>query len=191
MIWRWLLGERRSVLAALARRPPMPIANVHDGYRAAIAGTVAPAGELLVAPLSSRPCVYWRLDIEEVGVHDFRVCARDEVATPFLVRDESGAARVIADRAQVALAPSDTRHGLRDGVLARLFREMNARFNYVTSTVRFREYTIAPSVRVHLSGHATREPDPEAPVSERGYRGDLPSRPVFARGRFSPLWIAA
>jgi hypothetical protein len=187
-LWTLLLGERRATLNAIARQPPAPIARVADGGRATIAGTVEPLGEMLRAPLSKHRCVYWRIEIEEVGVNDYHVCARDEGATPFLVRDGSGTARVIPDGAYIALGITTTRHGLVDPLLYDMFGAMRAQLNYLSSTVRFREYTIQPDARLRLSGTATREVDPNAPSDS--YRGDLPSRPVFARARFTPLWIA-
>ncbi len=191
MIWAWLVGERRSVLSALARRPPMPIAKVHDGHRAAIAGTVTPI-ELVKAPLSRRPCVYWRVDVEEVGANDFHVCGRAEGGGAFLVRDGSGVARVLPAGARLALAVSSTRHGFGDPMHVELFRFANARRNYESSGTRFREYLIAPAAQLHLAGHATREPDPDTVAApSQGYRGDLATRPVFARARLSPLLIAS
>lgn len=188
------LPDPRKVKRELARARVQTIDSLGDGKPAAVRGTVAVVepGALVRSPLTNRECVYCLVVFDEVGVGgDYHELGRIERGVPFLLRSETGSARVVPDRPRVALPGHAISRPITDpGVLAPLAREAcRKRYNYNTSWLRATEYVLEPGAFVTISGWATREPDPEASVAVSGYREQLPTRPVLSGTRRAKLLI--
>jgi hypothetical protein len=59
-----------------------------------VSGTVVPIDQVLISPLQSKPCVWYRARVETTG-KDSRVLMDEEMAQEFRVRDETGSIRVV------------------------------------------------------------------------------------------------
>lgn len=192
-----LHGER--VRTRIAAQRVVPIAEVPDGERACIAGTVEAIGGL-VSPMTNRPCAGWFISIEETGVADRRFAGALSCHGEMLVRDESDTAVVVFERVRFAWPTSATEDwpsGLatypRWSPTARdAYDRGEVRLNYPTSSgVRFHEHAILAGARAVVYGHAQREPDRgRVDADVVGYRGNAPTRPVFSGTRKIPLMIA-
>jgi len=89
-LWR---QERRRLRKGLASMVVVPIASAVDGAQAKVVGRVRSRGKLLCAPFTHEPCVAYSLVIEDNG----ELLFFDNRASPFVVEDASGLARVIDD----------------------------------------------------------------------------------------------
>ena len=187
------LPDPRKVKRELARARIQPISSLGDGKLAAVRGTVAvvePAA-LVESPLTHRACVYWLVVFDEVGVGgDYHELGRTESKVPFLLRSDTGTARVAPDRPRVAFpGKAFSRPITQPGPLGALARTVCKRHNYSTSWLRATEYVLEVGTFVTVSGWCTREPDPEASVAVTGYREQLPTRPVISGTRRAKLLI--
>jgi hypothetical protein len=203
--WLWaIFGEvpelhGEVVRARIAKQRVVPIAEVTDGARACITGTVEATGGL-VSPMTNQPCAGWFISIDEVGTADKRFAGVLACHGEMIVRDETGDALVGFEGARFAL-PTTGRELRRDNqgrgswtATARdAFERSGASVNYPQSSlIHFHEHAIFSGTRVYVFGHAQREPDRgriDADVT--GYRGDAPTRPVFSGTRKVPLLLAA
>jgi hypothetical protein len=187
------LPDARKVKRDLARARVQSIASLGDGAPAAVRGTTAPiAGEALVtSPLSNRTCMYWLVVFDEVGVGgDYHELGRIEGGVPFLLRSDTGTARVVPDKPRVAL-PSNVymRPVAAPGKLGDLARGNTKPPNHRTTWLRATEYVLVADTLVTICGWSTREPDPEASKNVSGYREQLPTRPVISGSRNAKLMI--
>jgi hypothetical protein len=96
---------------------PTAIADVRDGQRVTIVGTVHQLERLLTAPIRSKPCVYYFAEVigrcipkpEEEGGESTRRVFRDWEAVEFLLRDPTGIAQIGARFLDVdATIPEET-----------------------------------------------------------------------------------
>jgi hypothetical protein len=96
-------GRRiRRMLGGLARTP---IRDAPDGKVVKVIGEVAPAGELLYAPLSGRACVHYEILVEEFhrfALQSWKEVVREARAVELELRDESGPATVLLSGALIA-----------------------------------------------------------------------------------------
>lgn len=187
------LPDPRKVKRELARARVEPISALAEGKTVAVRGTVAltEPSAFVEAPLIGRRCVYWLVVFDEVGTGgDFRELGRAEGGVPFLLRSDRGTARVVPDRARIAL-PGHVylRPVMRPGELAELARQVCKPYNYPTSLLRATAYALEAGAFVTIRGWCTREPDPEASVSVSGYREQLPTRPVISGTRRAKLLV--
>ena len=117
-----------------------------------------------------------------------------------IVRDDTGVAIVVFESARFAL-PTMTTSAWATGLSASprwsaterdAFDRSKARLNYPASSgVRFHEHAILTGARVYVYGHAQLEPDRNRTDADfSGYRGDVPTRPVFSGTRRVPLMLA-
>jgi hypothetical protein len=187
------LPDTRKVKRELAGARIQSINTLVDGSAAAVRGTVAlaePTG-FATSPFTHRRCVYWLVVFDEVGVGgDYHELGRVDAGVPFLLRSDSGTARIVPDRPRLGL-PGETfsRPILAPGPLGPLAKTVCKRHNYPTSWLRATEYVVEPDAFVTISGWCTREPDPEASESVSGYREQLPTRPVISGTRRAKLLI--
>jgi hypothetical protein len=187
------LPDPRKVKRELARARIQTINSLGDGKSAAVRGTVTltePAAFARSA-LTSRDCVYWLVVFDEVGVGgDYHELGRMDGGVPFLLRSDTGTARVVPDRPRIALPGHVISRPISDaGDLGQLARGVCKQHNYATSWLRATEYVLEAGAFVTVSGWCTREPDPEASVSVQGYREHLPTRPVISGTRRAKLLI--
>ena len=184
------LPDRRRVKRLLGAARVQTIDSLKDGGTAVVRGEVI-ADQLVYGPLTQRPCVYWLLTFDEVGTGgDFRELGRVERGEPFVVRDATGDARVVAQNPRVAVPPFESLRSMRDlgGPLAA--DAACKKPNYpATSQLRVTEYAVLPGAVVTVMGFCTFEPNPEAVGDVTGYRTALPTRPVISGSRRRPLLI--
>ena len=194
----WLFTRPRhgaSVRADLAKLPPLPIAEVVDGTRTKITGTVV-LDEIVTAPLSGRACGYWMITIDEVGLNESVERGLLDGGVPFLLDTSAGRARVLPDGARVDLPRSSTEFPPGSLLPPReraIWSRLAPRFNYPNaSQIRFTERVLPAGLHIHVAGLSQREPDRSAiDVDNASYRGDLPTIAVFSGSRRHPLWIGA
>ena len=186
------LPDRRRVKRLLGAARVQPINSLRDGKPAAIRGIVV-ADDVIEAPVSKQRCAYWLVTFDEVGTGgDYREIGRADEGSTFLVRDDTGQARVAATNAHVAVAPTEMMRAFTDppgGRLATLYAKCR-RPNYPSlSTLRITEYAVLPGAKVSVLGVCTFETNPDAAKDVTGYRAELPTRPVVSGSRRHPLLI--
>lgn len=175
------------------------IAEVKDGARACIQGYVEAVGDLRT-PMTNQPCAGWFISIEETGIADKRFAGALACHGEMLVRDDTGKAVVVFEGARFAW-PTSSSDDWPSGMVTYAswtpterdaFERSKARLNYpTTSGVRFHEHAIFAGAHIYVYGHAQREPDrARVDADVAGYRGEVPTRPVFSGTRRVPLMIA-
>jgi hypothetical protein len=175
---RWYLARRRGIPSfarRLARTPERRIA-AHAGGPTRFVGSVVVTGAQLEAPLSARPCVYYRVVVEELddtrGDHGWVVLLDTRDHAPFWLHDDSGRARVDLTHSRVDVALDVD---LPDHDLVALTRgaTMLARHGLTPGPrriLRFREGILGAGQTIAVAGRAARTPDPEPPRDARDYR---------------------
>ena len=129
-----VLNRRLHAGRELSRRASTPIAQATAGARAKLVGQVDPAGELLRAPLTGRPCIAWRVVIWKRDVARGGVFSDLTESRGFYLRDTTGTVFVegwspdspssvsFMNRPSHRLAPEDSVSSLPPAVLAYLDR---------------------------------------------------------------------
>lgn len=184
----------KDVLRELDRASSTRIVDVPDGARRLLAGTVALDGAPAVAGLTGRLCCAWAVTIDEVGMGDSVQRGVVMHGVPFTLRDASGEARVLPDRARIGAPGHIVLRSPRQAPLDReraLYSQLGVHLNYPdTSKLRFTERVILADEPVRVYGYCSREPDRQAMDAEvSGYRGAVPTRPVLSSTRRAPLLI--
>lgn len=192
--------RRGSVRGRIRQVPLRRIADVVDGERARICGTVE-AGATLVAPLSGRECVFWHVVVQQKGTSDlWMTLVEERSGADFTVRDESGTAHIEArsDCVDPALE-QDARYesGFLNDAEPRLERFLAARGHTSTGwlfnkSMRYREGVVAPGERVAVVAVGRWELDPDAEVRTDGYREATRPRRLrmSATSRSEPLLVS-
>jgi hypothetical protein len=185
------LPDRRRVKRVLGAARVQPIESLEDGGAAVVRGEVI-AGDLVEGPLSKRACCYWLLTFDEVGTAgDYRELGRVERGQPFVLRDATGEARVVAQNPRVAVPPFEIvrSFGSVPAAIAEHYRVCKKPNYPATSFLRVTEYAVLPGALVTVVGFCTYEPNPDASQDVTGYRMALPTRPVISGSRRRPLLI--
>jgi hypothetical protein len=185
------LPDRRRVKRLLGIARVQPIESLEDGGAAVVRGEVI-AGELVEAPLSKRPCVYWLLTFDEVGTGgDYRELGRVERGHPFVLRDATADARIVAQNARVAVPPFEILRsfGTVPPAISEHYRVCKKPNYPMSSVLRITEYAVLPGALVTVIGFCTFEPNPDAAQEVTGYRTALPTRPVISGSRRRPILI--
>jgi hypothetical protein len=101
----WIANFRRS--RAVGDTPTARVASAPQGY-VELFGTARPCpGDNLVAPLSGRPCVWFRYAVEEKRGKDWRVVQSGMSDQPFLLVDATGRALIDPEGAEVATTDAE------------------------------------------------------------------------------------
>jgi hypothetical protein len=185
------LPDRRRVKRLLGSARVQPIESLEDGGAAVVRGEVI-AGELVEGPLSKRACVYWLLTFDEVGTGgDYRELGRVERGQPFVLRDDTGDSRVVAQNARIAVPPFEIMRSFGNvpTAVAEFYRVCKKPNYPMTSVLRVTEYAVLPGALVTVIGFCTFEPNPDAAQDVTGYRTALPTRPVISGSRRRPILI--
>lgn len=198
-IGAWYFSEdtkiRRQLLKAAARR----IGELGDAELGKVVGRAHALDELLHAPLSGRPCLYFVAIVEEkrsTGKSSYwKTIIREERGVPFVLQDASGRAIVDATAARLAINFDDRSTSGTFDDPTETERAFLARHGergqgwYFNRPLRYREAVIEESETVAVLGAGTREPDPDAPPTA-AYRGDVPTRLRLTSSRKYPLVIS-
>jgi hypothetical protein len=118
---RW--KRRVSLRRAIARMETTPIAALHEGKRAKIRGVVSAREPLVTSPISERPCVGYRIRIDD-AVEDpdlsWDPLVSREDWPSFLVADETGTVAVQGPPFEMLVDPSDRGQNLPQTAVALL-----------------------------------------------------------------------
>lgn len=186
----WFSADQRAK-RAMRGVPKRSIADVIEGERARIVGAVD-VPEPTYAPLSGRPCAYWRVTVEErrsSGKNSYwRTIVDEHEGVDFFLTDSTGKAKVEAMHVQPVLA-HDARGG--SGFLNDPTPELQAFLTerghdtqgwIFNKTIRFREGVAERGelVAVVGTGRWERDPDEKARAGS-GYReAAMPQRLVMS-----------
>lgn len=157
----------------IASMPPTPIAKLDPGLHE-VRGTLAGEGDL-VSPLSQRPCVYFRLLLEQRRRNRWETVVDLREARPCALADGSGRVRVDLGAAEVVVAAAQR---VRSGVFAvpsAELTELLERLGPVPRTnepagpfLRWREEVLGAGDVVYAVGTASRDEDAWALGAEEG-----------------------
>lgn len=199
VVW-WLSPDQRA-RRAMRATPRREIGDVIEGERARIVGTVHLTTEPVTAPLTGRPCAYWRVVVEEHrrgGRSGRWVTLVDEHdGVDFVVEDGTGKALIRTSHVQVVLE-NDAKYstGILSEPTPRLLGFLEARgipskgllFN---KDMRFREGIVEHDETVAVVGIGRWQRDPDAKALAEGYRSaELPKRLVMEAMEDSPLLLS-
>jgi len=201
LLFWWFSADQRAK-RAMRGVPKRSIADVVEGERARIVGSVD-VREPIYAPLSGRPCAYWRVTVEEKrssGKNSYwRKIVDEHEGVDFFLTDGTGKAKIEVMHAQPVLA-HDARGGsgflndptpeLESFLAERGHDTQGWIFN---KTIRYREGVAEPGelVAVVGTGRWERDPDEKAQAGA-GYReASMPQRLVMQAPRDgSPLLLS-
>jgi len=165
-----------------------------------VVGKARPLAEPLVAPLSGRACVAFRLDIiENHELDGWRAVVEHQEGVPFMVVDDTGEVRVPFGAADIALVPDVT--GRISGSFPELCTEFERQVFRIAGTqvvedlrksgepraFRYEEAILGVDQLVAVGGLAMRELDTDA---ERPTSRVVGERLVFERTPDHPLLIS-
>ena len=181
-LFAWYNAPERVARRALAKLPVLPIANIPEGALARVTGRVRIFGQPRVAPLSGRPCAFYRVRVlekrtSEKGTH-WRTIVDETAGSDFLVVDDSGKALIRYERSARFVVVKDV--NLRSGTFHDPTPTMNRFLEQrghsgkgwiLNKEIRYHEGVLEPGETVTIAGRATWEPDPEPePGADSGYR---------------------
>jgi hypothetical protein len=197
VVYADFLSREARVRRALARRPPASIAAAPDGV-VRVTGRVHAAGELLLAPVTQRPCVAYQLIIEGDEDGSWGSVFELEDARPFKLIDETGEALIevsgrafllalVADkRGWTGAGPDDAHSQAVRSLLGSADIEVEGIFDG-PRRFRFREAALREGRRVAVGGQGTREVSPDG--ARAGVR-EPPQRYVVRGNPEEPLLIS-
>ncbi|RZO62542.1 MAG: hypothetical protein EVA89_08925 [Sandaracinaceae bacterium] len=200
-LFRWYFSADQKARRAMQAVPLLPAARVRDGQTARVIGEVLP-GASVTAPLSGRPCTYWRVTVEEQrgGSKNRRwVTIVDEhEGVDFLLRDGDTKALVKTDFVQCVLEKDGK---FSSGFLNDATPELDAFLRergqssqglVFNKNMRYREGVVEPGEHVCVvgAGRWERDPDEEASAGT-GYRdASMPTRLVLVAPEDGPLLLS-
>jgi len=174
-----LLAHHFRLFRRIQRIPRRRIAELQDGTRARVLGTVREHHPVIESGMTGRPCVFYRVQVTgtEPGKTTLKPLIDESRGVPFLVEDESGRAIVDPMDARVDLvadAWSDERSfdgptPRTDALLAR--HGFGALSQAWRSNLRMRESIIVVGDRLTLVGFGVREGDPTTGMYREGVTG--------------------
>jgi hypothetical protein len=189
----WLLGVALlggaigSVVAfRLGQRGPREpihlIAQASEAKVVRIRGQVG-CDRPLTAPLTGRPCVYYRIEYRCTA--DGKIATRaDARRVDFTLRDGSGIAHILGERAAFEIVADIFDTGRASAISPRSATALTERGWGLPDIARIEvcEAIVAVDAMIDVIGEPTRVPEPDVPQIELGYRDALPTRLVFASG---------
>jgi hypothetical protein len=173
------LRERGSALA-LRRAPHRPIAAVLNHQMVKITGRLRPLGELMLAPLSGRPCAYYSITVERPG----ELVVLDEDGCDFLLEEGRARAAVHARSRQTHVVlhkDASSFAGPLDAIkpdhaaFLRWHGWVRHRILGFAEPLVFKEGVLEPGELVAAYGVGQWELDPDPNAWSMGYR-DFPRR---------------
>lgn len=164
------------------RAPIQPIAEASETEVVRIRGRVA-CDRPLTAPLTARACVYYRIE--------YRCDAGGKIATftdarqvDFTVRDDSGVAQILAERAAFEIVADIFETGRASAISPPSAAALARRGWAVPDIARIEicEAVVGVDATTDVIGEPTRVPGPDVPEIDLGYRDAPPTRLVFSSG---------
>lgn len=192
------IGQSAGSVRQLKRRhnefDSTPIAEMPEHQRCGILGRVAPVDELLTAPFTGRPCVYYAIEVLDHRRANLpsRI-VEERRGMPFTLSDLTGEATIDPSNAEVApVFDYCHRPGWRDRPTAQLEAVLARHRTSIqgfggTRRLLFREAVIAPGDILSVVGAAVRELV-HSPRHETTYRSS-PMRLRIAGTLDEPLSI--
>jgi hypothetical protein len=168
--------------------PAHTLASFPDCTRARTKGTVRNIEELLRAPFTSRPCVYYSVVVEDADEEGWHVCGREEACSPFLLEDGVSHALVEPEHRDVIVEWS-YETAFPNEAQRRRFAHFAHRIP--GNRHRYREAIIAPGQPVVVIGDGAREPDPDPRAAFVSYREPSHFRLKISGTPRAPVIIAA
>jgi hypothetical protein len=151
----------------LTRARRILIANVKEGERVRVTGTVSALAPLYTSPIGERDCIGFRLDVERVDGGYPTVFERQACGS-FSITDDTGAISVDGPFLLGLPATGDL-STMRPRLLELLQAAGAPRLELASYRgFAFREVLLIPGDRVSVVGRAFLEPDPAAPAA--GFR---------------------
>ena len=185
-------GSVRRIKRRHSEYGSTPIAAMPEHHLCGILGRVAPVGELLTAPFTGRPCVYYSIEVLKESNLPTRV-VEEQRGVPFTLSDLTGDATIDPSNAEVApefdyCHRSGWHDRPTDRIEAVLARHRTSILGVGgTRRLLFRESVIAPGDMLSVVGAAVRELD-NSPRHETTYRSS-PTRLRIAGSLEAPLSI--
>ena len=185
---------RPNEIQRLAKRKPNLISEAGEREVVKVAGVVS-AEEVLKAPYSGRPCVYYRLEFRQVSAQEeSNAFAEDRRA--FRIEDESSVAEIDVEGATFNVT-CDYVEMERASRLSQRAQDLAAENNW--SIFEIAQVTISEGIveigsAIDIVGSPVHVPSTQASSQERGYR-DLPntipvfSAPLLIGTEREPVWI--
>ncbi len=192
--YNFLRDADRKVKRRLRKAPRRAIRHLPDGTYARFVGTVLPLDSPIEAPLTGRPCAYWRVIVEEKHGKSYSQILCKEEGRDFSIRDETDTLRVSVDGALMALEQDgDFASNVWTDPTPALERFLSKYGEKTTGilfnrSLRYHEAVIETGESVTVAGIAHAEPDPNGPRVNDGYR-ETPMRMVLQAGKDMPVLI--
>jgi hypothetical protein len=189
----------RSLRRRLKAARPWRIAELREGLHGRVCGTVRPFdGATLQAPLTGRPCVYFHLEVIQIGsIGDGfgqHLVTLDKRGVQFLLVDDGHHALIDPTYAELLVSAVHVTKASSIYVLDDQQRALLDRLGLLgdvsrrPGVLRFSEAVVELGGEIAVAGTASHEVDPEA-MAERGYRERLQTRLRFAGAPKLPLLI--
>jgi E3 Ubiquitin ligase len=190
---------KRALLAAKI----WPIATFPENEVGRIVGQAQPTVAVLHAPMSGRPCVMFRVTVEEYRSSgksgSWYTVITDVQYVPFQVTDSTGRALIDPTSAQlISTVDSKSTSGtfdpaspIEESILAR--HRVESKGWLFNKSLRYHEAAIEVGETIAILGSALREPDPDAPPSQQSgdvYRGAPVTRLRMTSSAKYPLIIS-
>jgi hypothetical protein len=184
-VYKEFFSARGRARRALRKAPRVPIAQAKDGEVAKLAGRLRLVDAPLTAPLTGRPCAYFRTMVEQQksrGKSSYwdTIIEESDFSARLVIEDGTGSALVELTYPLVVLN-MDTH--LRSGFLNDATPELGTFLSrhgvssqgwVFNKTLRYKEGALEEGEKVAVFGLCRREPDPD-PQAGGGYR-DRPMR---------------
>lgn len=189
IVYQAFFSEAAKIRRAFKQAKRVSIAEARSGEIVKIVGRVRPIGDLLRAPLTDRPCVFFEATVEEYRSSgksgSWVQIVRDTEAVDFLVEDGTG--RALVQTVSMKVLPvkdTELRSGFLNDASAKLeaFLAKHGRSSQgwlFNKSLRYKEGVFEPGETVSILGQVRWEHDPDPVEAGSGYR-DSPKRLVVS-----------
>lgn len=186
----------RKIRRLLRTAPHRSLEDLPENEFARVTGRVEPLdSRVLEAPLSGRICAYYSLVVLERH-RSVRELATEQQGIPFVLAAGTQHAVIDLDHARISSGYDHKRdvrelRELDDRQRAILgHHDLFVHHSFLNRELLFREAVLAVGEQIVIFGAGMREPAPEVPEGERGYRDGLAMRLRFTGTRRFPLVIS-
>lgn len=156
---------KARIIRELRKSPSKPINTVKDREFARVHGLVEAAEELLQAPLSKRPCVFYHITVEERADKSWRTIINDVKFQPFYLNSNGEKALILAKGKQSLMFYLKVDHKRKSDWTKKATAELEAYlkshnkkskswlFN-ANKTLRYHEAVLTPGEMIVVKGTA-------------------------------------